>query len=528
MLAGRSTAAVLTSSLDAKRELRDQFSATPLRPTGLARRDQAWSGAVELLDWCTALVNDSAAERSDLRNAPALERELFAAAADVLRSAGDLFMGADAVPDLERLDELRRTSLASIRRLPSASSGFESQARLAFHGHMIAMSVLAIGADALIATGRVGPEWVAAARSRWFDEDTPSTSGRRAAVSSYSRTAARHASLRSVWFINSLRGALALAAAVAVADLTGVQHGFWVVLGTLSVLRTNASATGATALRALLGTAIGFAVGGALLLAIGTSQTALWVTLPVAVLIASYSPGTAPFAVGQAAFTVTVVVLFNLLVPAGWKVGALRVEDVALGCLVSVTVGALFWPRGVASVVGDDLADAFRSGASYLLEAVWWVCGLDADAPESGREALTAGVRLDEAVRGFLAEQGSKRLVREELWRLIGATLRLRLTAHAIAAMPRECARADGAEGLAHRAESLREWYNQLADQLGRPRMEPSVVLAAPAVDGAQAGGGSRRAVWLSEHLDHLTENLPTLIEPATHVSEVRRRPWWR
>jgi hypothetical protein len=29
---------------------------------------------------------------------------------------------------------------------------------------------------------------------------------------------------------------------------------------------------------------------------------------------------------------VTIVVLFNLLVPVGWKVGLLRVEDVAIGC----------------------------------------------------------------------------------------------------------------------------------------------------------------------------------------------------
>ena len=97
--------------------------------------------------------------------------------------------------------------------------------------------------------------------------------------------------------------------------------------------------------------------------------------LPVAVFVAAYTPGTAPFAVGQAAFTVTVAVLFNLLVPAGWKVGVVRIEDVALGCGVSVAVGLLFWPRGLASVVGDDLADAFRAGARYLEGAVGWVAG---------------------------------------------------------------------------------------------------------------------------------------------------------
>ena len=85
------------------------------------------------------------------------------------------------------------------------------------------------------------------------------------------------------------------------------------VLGTLSVLRTSAVATGATAWRALAGTVVGFAIGAALLAAIGTGPVALWVVLPVAVLIASYAPGTAAFLVGQAAFTITIVVLFNLL-----------------------------------------------------------------------------------------------------------------------------------------------------------------------------------------------------------------------
>ncbi len=141
---------------------------------------------------------------------------------------------------------------------------------------------------------------------------------------------------------------MALAAAVAVADLSGVQHGFWVVLGTLSVLRTSAASTGATAWRGLAGTVVGFVIGAALLVGIGTNPDALWAVLPVAVLVAAYAPGTTPFLVGQAAFTVTIVVLFNLLAPVGWTVGLLRIEDVAIGCAVSLAVGVLFWPRGVS------------------------------------------------------------------------------------------------------------------------------------------------------------------------------------
>ena len=182
----------------------------------------------------------------------------------------------------------------------------------------------------------------------------------------------RHASVRSVWFLNSLRGAVALAAAVAVADLSGVQHAFWVVLGTLSVLRTSAATTGATAWRALAGTAAGFVVGAALLVGIGTGQAALWVALPLAIAVAAYAPGTTPFLVGQAAFTVTIVVLFNLLVPAGWR----------SGCCGSRTWRSAAWSAWWSACCSGRAAfprwsattwrDAFRAGAAYLTQAVDW------------------------------------------------------------------------------------------------------------------------------------------------------------
>jgi hypothetical protein len=130
-----------------------------------------------------------------------------------------------------------------------------------------------------------------------------------------------------------------------------------------------------------------------------------------------------------------VVVLFNLLAPVGWKVGLLRIQDVAIGCLVSLVVGVLFWPRGAASVVGDDLADAFHRGAAYLTQAVDWALGSRHVPPDAGAAAVTAGIRLDEALRGFLAEQGAKRLSKEDLWMLVMATTRLRLTAYSLAGL---------------------------------------------------------------------------------------------
>ena len=149
----------------------------------------------------------------------------------------------------------------------------------------------------------------------------------------------------SVWLHNSLRGAAGLGLAVLAARLTGVQHSFWVVLGALSVLRSNALNTGQDAVRAMLGTVAGFILGAALLAGIGTNTTLLWFLLPLAVFLAGVAPAVISFAGGQAAFTLTVVILFNILQPTGWRVGLVRIEDVALGVGVSLVVGVLFWPR---------------------------------------------------------------------------------------------------------------------------------------------------------------------------------------
>ena len=538
-LRGEQTQKLLGSAIEAKHGLMDAFNAGPFRPTGLAVRDQALADGVERLEWCTTLVGDALRERPELLRAGEQARDLLGASAAALRDIGALFADASITPDLEGLDARRRDSFALDRSAWQQPPESEEEVRISFHAQAIGSAVLAVGAAAVLAATRADPQQVQAARTRWFDGELLGGTGRFEVLERYSGIAARHASLRSVWFINSLRGALALAAAVGVANASSVQHGFWVVLGTLSVLRTNASATGATALRALLGTLIGFVVGGALLIAIGASTTALWVVLPFAVTIAAYAQGTMPFVVGQAAFTVTVAVLFNLLEPVGWKVGELRVEDVAIGCGVSVLVGALFWPRGVAPLVADDLADAYRAGGAYLLEAIDWVLGRRTEAPAARSAALTADSRLDESVRGYLAQQGTKQVERGELWRLIGGTLRLRLTAQVVTRLPEACAGndPDGLGPIRARTEALVGWYEQLALQVGRPthaswklleqEIEPLVKVDLDRSATAERGR-TRSAVWLGELLEHLIEHLEDLVAPAMHVAASRRRPWWR
>jgi uncharacterized membrane protein YccC len=511
---GEATPAGRDAAVAAKHELMDLFAATPYRPTGLATADQGLANITEVLEWVTSLTADALGGHVDVRQAAPADRELLGAAARVLANVAFLLSDQDVstediARDIGRLERARDASSASQHKLSGDAASVRAAAEHAVHAQAIAVAARSAVADAMIATRRADPETIAAQRRTWYGQNQGGAlaggrlaggrlaGGRLAGLAAAASFAERHASIRSALFRSSARGAVALAAAVAIADITDVQHGFWVVLGTLSVLRTNAASTGSTVLRALAGTVLGVAVGAALVLAIGTGPYALWIALPVAVLVAAYAPGTAPFAVGQAAFTVTVIVLFNLLVPTGWKVGLVRVQDVLIGCAVSLVVGVLFWPRGASSTVGDDLADAFRCGAAYLTQAVDWSLGLRQEAPDTAVAAVAASIRLDDALRLFLTEQGTKRASKHDLWSLVMATIRLRLTANSLAGLRAHCpplgadGHPDPVRALRRLAADLAEFYQRIAVRVGPPGHDELVPLAVPALLAATGSDGA-------------------------------------
>ena len=553
--AGHVTDADREAAIAASHELMNAFVSTPYQPIGLASADQGLASLIHVLEWCTSVVGTTTDGHLELGAAVAEDRELLAASANSLRQVAALISGQDATTDMEQIWHAR---LASARHLHDLTGDPELTVRMAdyaFHAQTIGIATSAAMGDAMIAARLASPAQVSAQHRIWLSGQpgarAPAQEGgepraspsRLGVLSRAASVITTDASLRSVWFRNGARGAIALAAAVAVAKLTDVQHAFWVVLGTLSVLRTSATATGATAMRALIGTAAGFVVAGGLLVAIGTSPTATWVVFPIAVLVAAYTPGTAPFVAGQAAFTITVVLLFNLIVPAGWKVGLLRVEDVAIGCAVSLIVGLLFWPRGVSSVVGDNLADAYRRGATYLTEAVNWALGERDYRPDRAMAAIAAGTRLDDALRGYLTEQGSKRLAKTDLWTLVMAATRLRLTAHSIASLPGAGPHRRAGQPparLERQSAELAGFYDRLAALVAKPGRSGSMpvigslpvhgyvprTVATP--DGDIPAAYQPDALWVGHHLQHLATHSLDLVQPAERLAGIRRRPWWR
>ncbi len=399
-------------------------------------------------------------------------------------------------------------------------------------------------------TGQIATnvEYAAAASSRtwWQRLLGRQPSGFTGPWSSARERALAHAEASSSWLHNSLRGATGLALAVLVAELTSVQHGFWVVFGALAVLRSNAFSTGQNLYRALVGTAIGFVIGGLIVYLIGTNTVVLWVILPFAVLCAGLAPAAVSFAAGQAAFTVTLLVLFNLLVPAGWQLGLVRIEDVAIGGAVSLVVGLLFWPRGASVDLGRALGRAYVDSSSYLTEAVAYgaTCcyptGAGATAPHAlALQAAASARRLDDTFRGYLTERGAKRVPLAEVSALVTGVAGVRLAADAVLELwdgsgvpggEREAARRE----LLAAVERINGWYDRFAASLVGAAAVPDPqppdgdasgrlveAVAADLHDGdGHATATGVRVIWTGDHLDAVRRLQEGLVPPARAAVE--------
>jgi hypothetical protein len=302
-----------------------------------------------------------------------------------------------------------------------------------------------------------------------------------------------------------------------------VQHAFWVVLATLSVLRSNALNTGQSVARGLLGTTAGFVVGAALVTIVGTNTALLWVLLPPAVLLAGLAPAAISFTAGQAAFTLTLLIVFNILQPVGWTIGLVRIEDVALGSAVSLAVGLLLWPRGAASALRVALAEAYMASASYMARAVQFGISREGSgAPTSeATVAAAASRRLDDTFRGYLAERGPKPMPLGEVTSLVAGVARLRLAADAVLDL---WASANGSGGdgdaASHEvlasADRMSAWYHEFAaglvgrgalpEPLERDRLADERLLDAVRPELGSGQGETRaiavRTIWTGDHLD--------------------------
>jgi uncharacterized membrane protein YccC len=85
-----------------------------------------------------------------------------------------------------------------------------------------------------------------------------------------------------------------------------------------------------------------------------------------------------------------VVVLFDLFQPQGWRLGLVRLEDVALGVAVSLVVAVLLWPRGARGQLRSALVALFRADAICLDAAFGFLLGRRSEREIEA--ALAAGI----------------------------------------------------------------------------------------------------------------------------------------
>ena len=544
---------------DALAVLRRVFLATPYRPATLSTAGRTTVRLVDELSWLSAIVAQAA------RPAPGAPVSKAAcavkvAAATVLERGANLLgvVGGDSAElhaamrelgeAVARMEESATASLP-VHRVPGAggpgaaadesaeigASEFITSLDLSFRAQELGFAVSSIAGNIDLTAAAERRSWLERLLGR-------QPKGMAGALSAAQERATAHVDRHSVWLHNSVRGAAGLALAVLVANEAGVQHSFWVVLGTLSVLRSNALNTGQNVIRGLSGTVAGFVVGGVLLQLIGTDTTLLWFLLPPAILLAGVAPAVVSFAAGQAAFTLTLVFLYDIIQPAGWKIGLLRVEDIAIGCAVSLAVGLLFWPRGAAAALRRALADAYVDSAGYLASAVDFGmrrCDFSAASSAAPAEdavrAAAAARRLDDTFRGYLAERGAKPVPLAEMTSLVSGVGGIRLAADAVLDLWQ---REDGANAgdrsaargeLLRASELVRSWYEDLGSSLvdrHKPR-EPvghDIVADGRLVDavrrdlGGEDGKASATAVrmiWTGDHLDAARRLQQSIVEPA-------------
>ena len=568
--------------------VRQACAATPMRPAGPARRDRAF---VELLSELERILEFAARPPShqpllSAHHPCLLEGDRLASTmVQTLAASAALLTGDGPPPDLralratllthrEGLDQWAAQALRAGAVPEDVLDGLEADDTL----RVVAFLTFALGRNAAIAAG---VRMDAGVETGTATEDVPAETPLRAGVVGFlqrvGQTIRTELVPTSIVLQNSLRVGLALALAVLIAGLFQLNHAFWVVLGTMTALRSNALATGRTTLQALVGTLVGFAIGALFLVVVGTGTTVLWVILPVAIFLAAYAASAIGFVAGQAAFTVVVLILFNLITPVGWRLGIARVEDVAVGVGISVFVGVLLWPRGARGELRVTLAELYRAVAASLDEAFGRLLEpgrAEGSTRAAGRRGdgtwdgvLTARDRAGEALDQYLCERSAKPLTPQDAGWLVAAGTdtilaaelleQLAGTGYQAQAKPADSEGSEGSDGvtaLIGQVQALVATYERLADQLDSsaanagqttdrqdrrqvgisPAVSPETVRAS-ALNSLQrwrqdpeAGRAAIAVVVAGEWVEHLRALAVALEKPVAEVVAAARVPWWQ
>jgi uncharacterized membrane protein YccC len=548
--ANEQVAAYARAARTAVSAVRSEYAHTGMRPAGPTLRDRAFVELVTQIEQVVDLIERPFHElRASLRPCIQEGDQLAEAVTAALRGSAAVLTGGSPPPvrDLElarrahraALDRWAADELRTGRAPDDVLDGLDVDHTL----RVIAYLTIGLSTNAVIAAGGRPEGGVS------LPAGTPRQEGARGVALRTARTLRTHLEPSSTILHSSARVAVGLAISVLLARTLGLGHAFWVVLGTLSVLRSNALATGRTTVQALAGSVIGFAAGGLFASLAGNDPVLMWVAMPIAIFLASYAASAVGFVAGQAAFTVTVIIIFNLITPVGWQVGLVRIEDVAVGTGVSIVVGVLLWPRGARRDLARATAGFYRAVRAYVAQAFGLVLGMEstADVARIRADAVRARDRAGEAFDVFLNERGAKPLGPDAAARLVAAGNQALLAGDLLVVVAadlgyRATSCPDGAATVDAQVRTLLAGVDHLADELTGVRNaragpeHPSLeALRSAAVKCMRRAGSDDRAVrgaiavviageWV-QNLARMEEGLEQPVEAAVAAARMR---WWR
>jgi uncharacterized membrane protein YccC len=550
MVVSRPPATSIREAREAVGAARDVYSAAARRPAGLIRRDRAYFEVFSELGQIIDLVESPFHAHPAPARPGTEEGEALAASVLEALRASAAFLEGGAEPDLGAVDQARSLHRAALDRwaaeqLRGGRPGEEILDGLDYDHTLRVISYLAIGlaGNAVIAAGgRLETEVPLPAA-------IPRRGGARGAAARVMRTLRTHLEPRSPVLHNSLRLAIGLAVAVYLARILGLSHAFWVVLGALQVLRTSVLGTGRTAFRALAGNALGVAVGGLFAALAGRNPLLMWIALPFAIFLAAYAATTVGFALSQAAFTVNLIIVFNLISPAGWQVGLLRIEDVAVGAAISVGAGLLLWPRGARQDLARSVSSFYRATAAYLGLAFDRVLGFEVAGVSDGlrRQAVRARDRAGESLQVLLSERSATHLEPRIAAALVTAGNQGMLAADALTVVAtdlgyRAGACVEGATAIRVQVRALLAQLTSLADclEVGRTAPGKAEPISAQALRAAalaclergdqvpDANRSAQALVIAGEWAQNLARLEADLDQPVSAAVTAARIPWWR
>jgi uncharacterized membrane protein YccC len=474
--------------------------------------------------------------------------QLVATTVAALRASADVLTGGTP-PDLRAVEETRERHRAALDRWASEQLRAGRPADQVLSGldvdhtvRVVSYLAISLGSNAVIAAGGRPEEEIP------LPVSAPRLEGFSGTTTRVFRAIGTHLAPTSTVLQHSVRVAVGLALAVWLARSLGISHAFWVVLGTLQVLRSTALGTGRTTLQALVGNVIGVAIGGIFAVLAGNHPVVMWVALPLAVFLAAYAATTVGFIASQAAFTINLIIIFNLISPAGWQVGLVRIQDVAIGASISIVVGLLLWPRGARREFGRAVGEFYRAVANYLQAAFDRVLDFEppASLEPSRRVAIRARERAGEAfdaflnervaspldphTAGFLLAEGNHAMLAAELLDVVAGRLGYRAGG---------CA--DGARAVHAQEAVMIRGIVTLADRLALENGSATEArvsheaLRAAALDclrrwrnDDRAGRGAMAVVIAAEWVENLARLEEDLERPVTVAVEAARTPWWR